>query len=89
MLFDFSIKMLMLDQMIEGLRSLRMLECIRKNAELLEPVFAKATIFSANTEIFLKTMLGDFSESGSNSKEIEINIYKYLNLYKYYYINIK
>ena len=71
----------MLDQMIEGLRSLGMLECIRENAELLEPVFAKAIIFSANAEIFLETMLGEFSESGSNSKESEINIYKYFSDY--------
>ena len=71
----------MLDQMIEGLRFFGMLECIMENAELLEPVFAKSTIFSVKAETFLETMRGEFSESGLNTKEVEINIYKFFSDY--------
>ena len=71
----------MLNQMIEGLRSFGMLECIKENAELLEPVFAKSTIFSVKAETFLETTRGEFSESGSNTKEVEINIYKFFSDY--------
>ena len=67
----------MLDQMIEGLRSFGVLECIKKHAGLLQPVFAKSSIFSVNAETFLESMQGEFSEPGSNAKEAEINIYKF------------
>ena len=71
----------MLDQMIEGLRSFGMFECIKENAKLLEPVFAKSSIFSVNAETFLGSMVGEFSETGSNTKEVEINVYKFFNDY--------
>ena len=71
----------MLDQIIEGLRSFGVLECIKKNAELLEPVFPKSTIFSADAQSFLESLCGEFSESGSNNKQLEINIFKYFQDY--------
>lgn len=71
----------MLDQMIEGLRSFGMLECIKENAELLEPVFGNSTIFSVNAETFIESVCGEFSESGSNAKDVEINIYKFFTDY--------
>lgn len=80
-MFDFSKKMPMLDQMIEGLRSFGMLECIKENAELLEPVFGNSTIFSVNAETFIESVCGEFSESGSNAKDVEINIYKFFTDY--------
>ena len=67
----------MLDQMIEGLRSFDVLECIKKHADLLQPVFAKSSIFSVNAKTFLESMQGEFGEPGSNAKEAEINIYKF------------
>ena len=68
----------MLDQMIEGLRSFGVLECIKKHAGLLQPVFAKSSIFLVNAETFLESMQGEFSEPGSNAKEAEINITSFL-----------
>ena len=67
----------MLDQMIEGLRSFGVLQCIKKHPDLLQPVFAKSSIFSVNAETFLESMQGEFSEPGSNTKEAEVNIYKF------------
>jgi hypothetical protein len=80
-MFDFSAKMPMLDQMIEGLHAFGILQSIKENAKLLEPVFAKSSIFAVNAETFLQNMHGEFSEDGSNMKEIEINIYKYFSDY--------
>ena len=67
----------MLDQMIEGLRSFGVLECIKKHPDLLQPVFTKSSIFSVNAETFLESMQGEFSEPGSNTKEAEVNMYKF------------
>ena len=80
-MFEFCPKMPMLDQVIDRLRLFGVLECIKKNFKLLEPVFSKSTIFSISADTFLGSMIGEFSESGSNMKELEVNIYKYFNDY--------
>ena len=67
----------MLDQISEGLRSFGILDCIKQNAKLLKHVFTNSTTFKVQAEIFLENIVGDFSETGSNCKEVEINIFKY------------
>ena len=67
----------MLDQMVDGLHSFGMLDCIKKNAKLMEQVFTSSETFSVDAEIFLENIVGNFSEAGSNYKEVEINIFKF------------
>ncbi len=76
-MYEFSSRMPMLDQMVEGLRSFGMLGCIKLNAKLLKPVFTNSAMFKVQAEIFLENIVGNFSETGSNYKEVEINIFKY------------
>jgi hypothetical protein len=71
----------MLDQMVEGLRSFGVLGCIKQNAKLLKPVFTNYATFKVQAEIFLENIVGDFSETGSNFKEVEVNIFKYFSDY--------
>lgn len=80
-MYEFSSKMPMLDQMVEGLRSFGMLGCIKQNAKLLEQVFTSSATFSVHAELFLENIVGNFSEAGSNYKEVEINIFKFFSDY--------
>lgn len=71
----------MLDQLIDGLRSFGVLDSVKENTKILEPVFVVSTAFSANAETLMDCINGDFSESGSNNKEIEVNIFKFFSDY--------
>ena len=67
----------MLDQLVDGLRSFGMLCCIKQNPKLMEQVFTRSATFSVHAETFLENIAGNFSETGSNFKEVEIDIFKF------------
>ena len=56
-MYEFSTKMPMLDQMVEGLRSFGMLGCVKQNAKLMEQVFTSSETFSVDAEIFLENIV--------------------------------
>lgn len=78
-MFEFSKKMPMLDQLISGLQSFGVLECIRNNRKELETVFVQSTVFTPTADVLLQSIETEFSETGSNKKEEEINIFKYFS----------
>ena len=80
-MFEFSRKMPIIDQMINGLRSFGALDCIKANTNKLEPVFVAYKASFANSEVIINSIVADFSETGSNNKEKEIDILKFFNDY--------
>jgi hypothetical protein len=68
----------MLDQISYGLQLFGILDSMKKNPQLLEPVFNTASsFFKPNADTFLGNMMGNFSEHGSNVKMVEVDVYKY------------
>lgn len=66
----------MLNQIIDGLRCFGTYNLIKEFPDVLEPVFVQCGCFLLKPEEFLEDIQGEFSETGSNYKQQEINIYK-------------
>ena len=77
--FDFSKKMPMLDQMISGLQSFGVLDCLRSNKKDLEPLFVQSAVFVPNAEVLLESIEAEFSEAGSNRKDKEVDVFKFFH----------
>ena len=66
----------MLNQIIDGLFCFGTCDLIKEFLTLLEPVFAQCGCFLLKPEGFLEDIVGEFSETGSNYRQQEINICK-------------
>ena len=69
----------MLNQIIDGLRCFGTCDLIKEFPNLLEPVFVQCGCFLLKPEEFLEDIVGEFSDTGLNKRQQEINIFKYFN----------
>ena len=77
--FEFSKKMPMLDQMISGLQSFSVIDCLRSNKKDLEPLFVQSAVFVPNADVLLESIEPEFSEAGSNRKDKEVDVFKFFH----------
>ena len=75
--FEFSKKMPMLEQMISGLQSFGIVECLRSNKKDLEPLFVQSAVFVPNAKVLLESIEAEFSAAGSNKKDKEVDVFKF------------
>ena len=68
-----------IDQMISGLTSFGVAECIRSHKNVMQPLFTLegAKQFQPTSDMMLDGLKVDFSEDGSNVKATEMNVYKH------------
>ena len=67
-----------MDQMINGLESFGVLNFIRSNKNIMQPLFTLdgAKHFQPTPELFLDSLKVEFSPDGSNRKACETDVYK-------------
>ncbi len=80
-MFEFTKLMPMLNQIIDGLRSFGTHDLLKQHPDVLNPVFVECGCFLLKPEEFLESVTGIFSETGSNNRQREIDIFKFFNDY--------
>ena len=69
----------MLDQVRMGLESFSLLEAIRNNKTILQPLFVSQgnPCFNPTRDLILDNVVAQFREDGTNAKMKEIDIFKF------------
>ena len=65
-----------LDQFAKGLEMFDVLGTLKLKSELLKPVFTPSSFFEVTLEEFLSSLHVQYSESGSNLKDKEVDVFK-------------
>ena len=78
-MYDFARYIPMLDQLTTGLSSFGVIDAVKENRVIMEPLFVAkhSTYFVPTTDQFLDDTDAAFREDGSNRKEKEVDIHKF------------
>jgi hypothetical protein len=71
----------MLNQIVDGLRCFGTYDLLKQHPGVLNPVFVQCGCFILKPEEFLESVTGIFSETGSNNRQREIDIFKFFHDY--------
>ena len=70
--------MAVLTEIAAGLECYNVINVLKNNVNLFKPLFCPSSIFVWDYQTISECLCAQFSEAGSNKKEIEVSVYKIL-----------